>query len=100
VVTRELLAELESHVARDYRPLSERIHYELTISEDLPMENFTIACQAELLGRILSFGSRAEPLSPPELRARWQSEVAAMSALARGNHYTNDGDTIGRAGDI
>ncbi len=242
VVTRELLAELESHLARDYRPLSERIHYELSISEGLSMENFTIACQAmvlgrrldlgyvdakgersertieperlinysgrwylvawdllrsalrtfhlsrverlslskdritspsppgrdaatveaflasgfgifkgadtvravirirgsaaalvarqswhpgqsvergtesdgspytdlalpvadwtELLGRILSFGSQAEPLSPPALRERWKQEVAALSELAGENHYTNDGDTIGRAGEV
>lgn len=53
VVSQELLAEIESHIARDYRPVSERISYELAVAESLSMEDFTIACQAMLLGHRL-----------------------------------------------
>ena len=49
----ELLANLESHLARDYRSVSERISYELSLSEPLAMEDFTTVCQAMLLGRRL-----------------------------------------------
>jgi predicted DNA-binding transcriptional regulator YafY len=47
------LASLESHLARDYRPVSERISYELSLAEPLSMEDFTTVCQAMLLGRRL-----------------------------------------------
>jgi predicted DNA-binding transcriptional regulator YafY len=51
VVTAELLSELESHIARDYRPVSERIRYEIPVSEKTSMEDFTMVCQAMLLER-------------------------------------------------
>ena len=35
IVSAELLANLESHLARDYRPVSERISYELSLAEHL-----------------------------------------------------------------
>ena len=50
IVSAELLANLESHLARDYRPVSERISYELSLAEPLSMEDFTTVCQAMLLG--------------------------------------------------
>ena len=53
IVSAELLANLESHLARDYRPVSERISYELSLAEHLSMEDFTTVCQAMLLGRRL-----------------------------------------------
>ena len=53
IVSAELLANLESHLARDYRPVSERISYELSLAEPLSMEDFTTVCQAMLLGRRL-----------------------------------------------
>jgi len=53
IVSAELLASLESHLARDYRPVSERISYELSLAEPLSMEDFTTVCQAMLLGRRL-----------------------------------------------
>ena len=53
IVSAELLANLESHLARDYRSVSERISYELSLSEPLAMEDFTTVCQAMLLGRRL-----------------------------------------------
>ena len=49
----ELLANLEAHLARDYRPVSERISYELSLAEPLSMEEFTTVCQAMLLGHRL-----------------------------------------------
>ena len=53
IMSAELLANLESHLARDYRPVSERISYELSLAEHLSMEDFTTVCQAMLLGRRL-----------------------------------------------
>ncbi len=53
IVSAELIANLESHLARDYRPVSDRISYELSIAEPLSMEDFTTVCQAMLLGRRL-----------------------------------------------
>lgn len=41
-----------------------------------------IANDAELLGRILSFGPLAVPLAPDRLCARWSEAVAALAALA------------------
>ncbi len=35
IVSAELLANLESHLASDYRPVSERISYELSLAEHL-----------------------------------------------------------------
>jgi len=242
VVSAELLSDIESHIARDYRQVSDRISYELPVAEKLSMEDFTIACQAmllerrldlsytdakggrsersveperlinysgrwylvaydllrsdlrtfhmsrierialskhrvasprpeaagkdrvdrfiaagfgifkggdtvpatirvhgsaaalvarqswhpeqkvargtdergspytdlsipvadwtELLGRVLSFGSAAEPLAPPELRERWKAEIARLSALAEADHYTDDGDIRRRGGGL
>jgi predicted DNA-binding transcriptional regulator YafY len=59
VVTPDLLAEVESHIARDYRPLSGRVSYELPVSERLSMEDFTTACQAMVLGRRLDLSYRS-----------------------------------------
>jgi len=36
----------------------------------------------ELLGRVLSFGSQAEVLAPPEFRALWKDEIRKMAASA------------------
>jgi len=47
--------------------------------------SFPVADVTELLGRVLSFGSYAEPLAPPELRERWRKEIALMAARAREN---------------
>lgn len=58
VVTAEILAELESHIARDYRPVSRRIRWKLPISERTSMEDFTVTCQAMLLGRRLELAYR------------------------------------------
>lgn len=48
---------------------------EMTIS--LPVTNL-----AEILGKVLSFGSSAVPVAPPEFVEQWRSQVAAMSRLA------------------
>ena len=40
-----------------------------------------VADVTELLGRVLSFGSVAEPLAPPELCERWRAEIGRMAAL-------------------
>ena len=58
VVTAEILAELESHIARDYRPVSRRIRWKLPIAERASMEDFTVTCQAMLLGRRLELAYR------------------------------------------
>ncbi len=63
VVSAELLSNLESHLARDYRPMSERISYELSLAEPLSIEDFTTVCQAILLGRRLDLvyvGAKAQ----------------------------------------
>ena len=73
IVSRELLANLESHLARDYRPVSDRIRYELSIAEPLSMEDFTTVCQAMLLGQRLDLvymnakGERSQRCVEPEL---------------------------------
>ena len=36
----------------------------------------------ELLGRVLSFGSQAEVLAPPEFRGLWKEEIRKMAATA------------------
>jgi hypothetical protein len=100
VVTRELLAELESHVARDYRPLSERIHYELTISEDLSMENFTIACQPWSWAASSPSAPGPSPFPLPSCTRAGKRKSSRCLALARGNHYTNDCDTMRRANEL
>lgn len=43
----------------------------------LPVADWT-----ELLGRVLSFGSAAEPLEPPAFRAAWRAEIARMAERA------------------
>lgn len=50
VVSTDLLAEVESHISDDYRPVAERISYALSISESIDMEDFTTISQAMLLG--------------------------------------------------
>jgi len=49
VVSGELIEEVGSRVSKDYRTVSERISYELPISESVDMEDFTALCQAMLL---------------------------------------------------
>lgn len=72
VVTAEILAELESHIARDYRPVSRRIRWKLPIAERTSMEDFTVTCQAMLLGHRLELayrdaaGRRSERTIEPE----------------------------------
>ncbi|MFA6654113.1 MAG: WYL domain-containing protein, partial [Candidatus Delongbacteria bacterium] len=34
----------------------------------------------ELVSRVLSFGTNAEIISPPELRKQWQKKIKEMSA--------------------
>ncbi|MGO8694615.1 MAG: hypothetical protein ACLQMF_13215 [Rectinemataceae bacterium] len=36
IVSAKLIANLESHLARDYRPVSDRISYELSVESFLP----------------------------------------------------------------
>jgi predicted DNA-binding transcriptional regulator YafY len=72
VVSEEILAELESHIARDYRSVSDRIRWELPVSERTSMEDFTTVCQAMLLGQRLELayvdavGTRSERRIEPE----------------------------------
>ena len=72
VVSGEIIAELESHIARDYRPVAERIMWEIPVSERLAMDDFTTACQAMLLGMRLELaytnaaGERSERSVEPE----------------------------------
>jgi predicted DNA-binding transcriptional regulator YafY len=51
--------------------------------EGEPFTDLTIpvASWTELLGRVLSFGSKAEALAPPEFRELWKAEVRKMAAL-------------------
>lgn len=41
-----------------------------------------VAAWTELLGRVLSFGSKAEALAPPEFRDAWKAEVRKLAELA------------------
>ena len=41
-----------------------------------------VASWTELLGRVLSFGSKAEALSPPEFRRLWKEEILRMAERA------------------
>ncbi|MGO8695689.1 MAG: WYL domain-containing protein [Rectinemataceae bacterium] len=41
-----------------------------------------VADWTELLGRVLSFGSAAEALAPPELRKAWKDEIRRMGKKA------------------
>ena len=53
-------------------------------SDGEPYTDITVpvADWTELLGRVLSFGSAAEALSPPDFRGAWKEEIRRMGERA------------------
>ncbi len=53
VISRETLEHLEQSIGREYRTVSESIHYQLAVSDTINLEHFGLLCQAIKKGQVL-----------------------------------------------